>query len=139
MSECLTLTDSDRLCTTLCPESDSLIQSLTESDTTSFIHFMSESGNPTLRSLGCFLERKGSALANVAATRVGDVCCEPIGKKSSNLPDLDNFQPPLQLGVQLTARNDANLPRFSRIIAAIYRFSGPVLGLGWLPTIPVVH
>jgi hypothetical protein len=49
MYECLRLTDTDRLCPTLCPESDSLIQSHTESDTTSFMPYVSETGSPTLR------------------------------------------------------------------------------------------
>jgi len=49
MFECMTLTDSDRLCTTLCPESVSLVQSRSESDTRSLDQKMSETGNPTLR------------------------------------------------------------------------------------------
>ncbi len=49
MYECLTLTDSVRLCTTLCPESDSLSQSLTESDTTAIEPKVSETGTLPLR------------------------------------------------------------------------------------------
>ncbi len=49
MSKCKRLPDTDGLCRTLYPESVSLLQSPTESDTPSQELFMSETGNPTLR------------------------------------------------------------------------------------------
>jgi hypothetical protein len=54
MTEWSTLTDTDRLCTTLCPESDSLLQSLTESIIRSLMPFLSETGILTSQLEGCF-------------------------------------------------------------------------------------
>jgi hypothetical protein len=51
MSECMTLHDTDRLCPTLYPESDSLVQSRAESDTTAIEPKVSETGTLTLREI----------------------------------------------------------------------------------------